>query len=83
MSNELNAALILMLDAVARQCPTRKIFSKYFCYIQTMIDNLIINFTEYFQRKISDPMVRIFTLNQRVQSSILFSNSFFFMKKMN
>jgi len=43
-----------------------------------MINNLIINFTEYLQRKISDPMVRIFTFNQGVQSSILFSNSFFF-----
>lgn len=48
-----------------------------------MINNLIINFTEYLQRKISDPMVRIFTFNQGVQSSILFSNSFFFMNRMN
>ncbi len=48
-----------------------------------MINNLIINFKEYFQRKISDPMVRISTFNQGAQSSILFSNSFFFMNKMN
>jgi hypothetical protein len=81
MSNELNAALILMVDAVAGRYPTRKIFSKYFCYIQTMINNLIINFTEYFQRRISDPMFRISTPNQGVQSSILFSNSFFFHEK--
>jgi hypothetical protein len=51
MSNELNAALILTLDAVAGRCATKKIFSKYFCYIQTMINSLLINFTEHFQRK--------------------------------
>lgn len=83
MSNELNAALILTLDAVAGQCATKKIFSKYFCYIQTMINNLVINSTEYFQRKKviqwleSPPLTKGFKVQSF--SQILF----FFMNKMN
>jgi hypothetical protein len=44
----------------------------------TMMNILIIFFTQYFPRKINDLVVRISPFNQRVHDLILFSNFLFF-----
>jgi hypothetical protein len=44
----------------------------------TMMNILIIFFTQYFQGKISDLVVRISPFNRRVHGLILFSNFLFF-----
>jgi hypothetical protein len=41
----------MYFNTIVRHWPIRKIFSKYFDYIQTTIKTLIIFLTQYFQGK--------------------------------
>jgi hypothetical protein len=52
-------------------------FEIFFGYIWTMINVLIIFFTQYFQEKLSDPTIRISFFNQSIQGWIIFSKFIF------